>query len=182
MSVLWFRGLFTEEVAELECNNRYKSNATQAEPLFLSRAFESFALKDGNSLPLNLDHARSSQLTQRGSHGFPMKSELAGQIRMGHARNDAVLGRLYQQSCKLRDQAFADNDLHLTENVRASFAHEVDEFVGRMRSTFEKGFDTASRNQSNARITHGFGRGILFSRAEAAQFAEYPGPIYLCDG
>ena len=56
----WFRGLFTEEVAELECNNRYKSTATQAELLLLSGAFEPFAAKDGYSLSPNPNEARSS--------------------------------------------------------------------------------------------------------------------------
>src|SRR6266404_2029946 len=151
------------------------------ELLFLSGAFKSFALKDRNSLPLNLDHACSSQLAQRGSYGLPMKSEMAGQIRMGHTGHDAVLRPVYQQSCNLRNQALAGNDLHLPENVRASFAHQVDEFVCRMRSAFQECFDAASRNQSNARIVDGLGRGIVFSRPKAAQFAEYPGLTHLCD-
>ena len=97
--------------------------SAECEFLFLGCAFESVALKDGYSPPFNLDEARSSQLTQSGSYRFSMNSELAGQIRMSHARHDAVLGTFYQQVRKLRDQTFAGNNLHLPENVSASFAH-----------------------------------------------------------
>jgi len=54
------RDIFTEYVITYKVHRHYKSEVARVELLFLSGAFESFVLKDGDSLSLNLNEARSS--------------------------------------------------------------------------------------------------------------------------
>jgi hypothetical protein len=91
MSFLVLEDRWSKLVAKWKCNNPYKSASGANGTLFLGGAFESLALKNTYRFPLYRDNARSSEFTQCGRYGFPMKAQVFGQLFMSHTSHYSVL-------------------------------------------------------------------------------------------